>query len=150
MKKAVSLVLALLMIAALFTITVSAEESKGTLISQTVENLENGDYVVTELYESAIQPRTGKSGSKTSTYYSGGTAIWAVTVQGTFTYTYGVSSSATGSTAYVNTYSSSATYIGKNAYYTGSTATASGTVKYNNVTNTRSVSVSCDKYGNLS
>lgn len=149
MKKFISVVLASLLFISC-TVFVSAKEPQDILVSRTVEVLENGDTIVTELYENAIQPRTGKSGHKDYTYRnSSGTAIWGVTVDGTFTYNYGVSSTATSATATVKIYSSNADFVSKNAYTSGNTATATGTVSYNASVMTRSVSVSCDKYGNL-
>ncbi len=149
MKKLIAVFLAGLLLISC-TVAASAKEPRDILISRTVEVLENGDSVVTELYENAIQPRTGKSGYKSYTHRnSGGTAIWKVTVTGTFTYNYGVSSTATGATATVNIYSGNAAFQSKNAWTSGNTAWASGTVVYDTVSTTRSVSISCDKYGNL-
>lgn len=120
------------------------------MLSKTVETLDNGDTIVTELYRSLVQPRSGASGHRTVTYRnSSGAAVWNVTVYGTFTYNYGVSSTATSATATVNIYNSNAKFISKNAYTSGNTATATATVTYSAMTTTRSVSVSCDKYGNL-
>ena len=150
MKKAISILLTALLLISLFSVSASAAEQQDILLSSTVEVLDNGDTVVTELYQSAVQSRTGASGHKTSTYYnSDGAAIWSVSVQGTFTYSYGVSSTATGASATVNIYNSNAKFIDKTAYTSGNTATASALSAYNSVTSARSVSVSCDKYGNL-
>lgn len=130
--------------------TVSAQEPKDVLISRTVEVLDNGDSIVIELYENAVQVRTGKSGYRTYTYRnSSGSAVWNLTVDGSFIYNYGVSSTATSATATVNIYNNNARFISKNAYTSGNTATATTTVAYNTVSTTRSVSVSCDIYGNL-
>ncbi len=149
MKRFISALLAIFLFISC-TISISAKEPQDILVSRTVEVLENGDTIVTELYENAIQPRTGKSGHKTSTYQNAaGSNIWAITVNGTFSYTYGVSSTATGATATVHIYSDTAHFVSKNAYTSGNTATATGTVTYNSVTTTRSVSISCDIYGNL-
>ena len=94
---------------------------------------------------------TSKSGSKTKTYYSASnTAIFSVTVTGGFSYTYGVSASATSSVATVYIFDSSATFVSKNAYTSGATAYATGTVKYRGNSATLTVSLTCDKYGNLS
>lgn len=150
MKKVLSLLLVVSLLFGCFSISAFAAEPEDILLSRTVEVLDNGDTVVTELYENALQPRTGKTGHKTVTHYgSNGSAIWAVTVNGTFVYT-GVSSSATGSTATVNIYNSNAVYQSKNAWTSGNTAWASGTVKYDSVSATHNVNISCDKYGVLS
>ena len=150
MKKAISILLTALLLISLFSFSASAAEQQDILLSKTVEVLENGERIVTELYQSAVQPRTGTSGHKTETYYgANNSVIWAVTVDGTFTYSYGVSSTATSAKATVNIYNSNAKFIDKTAYTSGNTATASALIAYNSVTSARSVSVSCDKYGNL-
>lgn len=150
MKKAFSLLMVTVLLVSVLSIVVSAHELEDILISKTEETLDNGDVVIIELYENAIQPRTGKNGYKIYNYTSGGKVVWNVKVDGAFTYTYGVSSEATGATATVGIYDSNAKYVSKNAYTSGNTATATGTVVYNLSTITRSVSVSCDRYGNLS
>lgn len=150
MKKYLSALLACLLVISCCTVSVSAEEQQDILLSRTVEVLDNGDMIVTELYQSAIQPRTGKSGHKDYIHRNAnGTDIWSVTVYGTFTYNYGVSSEATGATATVNIFNRKAEFVSKNAYTSGNTATATATVRYDSMLTTRSVSVSCDKYGNL-
>ncbi len=150
MKKAISILLIILLTVSCCPFSAAAAEPEDILLSRTVEVLDNGDTVVTELYQDAVQPRTGKKGHKVFTYRnSSGAAVWDVTVDGTFTYRYGVSSTADSATATVNIYSDSAKFIRKNAYTSGNTATATGTVSYNSVPIARSVSVSCDIYGNL-
>lgn len=155
MKKWISLLLTLLFFAMPLSGVAQAQERQSVITSVTIEYLENGYYIITELnYPSysvqAIATASTKSGSKTLTYYeSSGTAIWSVTVNGTFTYTYGVSATATSATATVNIYNSNASYVSKSAYISGNTATATGTIRYDGANMSRSVSVSCDKYGNV-
>lgn len=150
MKKLLAMVLSVLLLISLCSTAAMAATREDTLLSRSEEILENGDYIVTELYKNAMQPRTGASGYSTSTYYNAsGSAIWDVTVQGYFSYTYGVSSTATSATAYVNIYNSNASFVSKDAYTSGNTATATGTISYRSIPASRSVSVSCDKYGNI-
>lgn len=149
MKKVIFCLLVVAFYINCFALPVSAQEPRDMLLSRTVEVLDNGDSIVTELYLDAVQPRTGTKGYKTSTYRANGVAVWDVTVNGAFTYNYGVSSTATGASATVVIHNSKAEFVSKNAYTSGNTATATATVAYNSVTTTRSVSVSCDKYGNL-
>lgn len=127
----------------------AAPEDK--LVSTSTEYLDDGSYIVTNVYEPAIQPRTGKIGSKDSTYYTAnGTKVFVVTVNGTFSYVYGVSSTATGAEAVVSIYSNKASFVSKNAYTDGASAIATGTVSYLGTHITRTVVLTCDKYGNLS
>lgn len=150
MKKFISIVLIFVIAVSCCSISVSAAENEDILLSRNVEVLANGDSITIELYKNAIQPRAGISGHRTFTYRnSAGTTIWNLTVNGTFLYNYGVSSTATDSSAVVNIYSNKADFISKNAYTSGNTAVATATVAYDTVSTTRSVSVSCDKYGNL-
>lgn len=159
MKRVVSIFLATILLIGSLASVVGASEAPTVTKYSTIEYLENGDYIVTELaVDSSDTPiqvkdqetRATKTGYKTATYYnSAGTKIWSVTVTGTFSYTYGVSATATSSSATVNIFVSGATFKNKNAYTTGNTAIASGTVVYNGMSTTKSVSVSCDKYGNL-
>lgn len=149
MKNVISTFLCFLMICSFVTVPVIAAEPEDVLVKRTVEVLDNGDTVTTEIYECAIQPRSGKTGYATTTYKnSDGTSIWSVSVKGSFTYN-GSTSSATSAEATVTIYSNTAIFVSKNAYTSGNTATATGTVKYKLVQTTRSASVSCDKNGNL-
>lgn len=150
MKKLLAMVLSVLLLMGLCSTAALAATPEDTLLSRSEEILENGDYIVTELYKNAIQPRTGTSGYSTSTYYNAsGNAIWDLTVQGYFSYTYGVSSTATSAEATVRIFNSNASFVSKNAYTSGNTATATGSITYRSIPASNSVSISCDKYGNL-
>lgn len=156
MKRFLSVFCAFILLIVLFSSVIEASDSQIMTVCSSVEYLENGDYIITELI---IEPTSSlntkniastKPGKKTATYYNSvGTRIWDVTVNGIFSYTYGVSATATSATATVNIYSTHASFVSKSAYTSGNTATATGTVAYNSVSTTMSVSVSCDKYGNL-
>jgi hypothetical protein len=150
MKRNIAVLLCLIMLFTLMSFPVSASEPKDILVKRTVEILENGDTITTEIYECAIQPRSGKNGYATATYVNAaGTAIWQLTVTGSFTYN-GVSSRATSAdaTVYINN-TTNAKFVSKNAYTSGATATGTATVTYLDSRTTRSASVSCDKNGNL-
>lgn len=150
MKRFLALTLTvLLLLASLPMAAFAAPADK--LVSTTTEYFEDGSYLVTNVYENAMQPRTGKLGYKDSTYYTAsGTKVFIVTVNGTFDYTYGISSKATGATALVSIYSNKASFVSKNAYTDGASAIATGTVDYSGDKITRTVILTCDKYGNLS
>lgn len=148
MKKVLAILVCIMMLVSL-AIPASALSRTDKLVSQSIEYLENGDYIVREVFEPAMQPRSGKTGSSVETYRNAsGTAIWAVTVTGTFTYN-GSTSSATSSSASVEIYNTNASFISKNASYSGNTARATGSVRYGGYTTTLTASVSCDKNGNL-
>lgn len=156
MKRFAALVLATAFLIVLLSPSAVASGDLPTSGYLSIEYLENGDYIITEIavdYSGNLSSdgtRATKPGSKTATYYNSyGTRIWDVTVNGTFSYTYGVSSTAISASATVNIYVAGATYISKSAYTSGNTATATGTVAYNGMNTSKSVSVSCDKYGNI-
>ena len=150
MKRFFTLVLAaLLLLAALPMAATAAAEDK--LVSTSTEYFDDGSYAVTNVYESAIQPRTGKTGYAEAIYYAAnGAQIFKVTVTGSFDYTYGVSAKATSATASVSLYDSSASFVSKNAYTSGASAVANGVIKHSGVTVSKTVTLTCDKYGNLS
>jgi len=160
MKRILCVLLATIILFGMLPSVAGASEAPKATKYSSIEYLENGDYIVTELVIDSSdalsqakeqETRAIKQGTKTANYYNSvGKKIWSVTVDGTFSYTYGVSATATGSTATVSIFVSGATFKNKNAYTTGNTAIASGTVAYNGMSTTKSVSVSCDKYGNLS
>lgn len=152
MKKLVSAFLCIVMFFSILPVSVFAEEPEDILLSQTTEVLDNGDFVVTELYQSAIQTYAStKAGHKTSTYYNAsGKAMWAVTVNATFTYTYGALSRATSAEAVVAIYDSGVSFLSKNAYMFGDTATAVASAQYGGSVSNGKVSITCDIYGNLS
>lgn len=149
MKRFFALALVVLLLVALPVAAVAASEDK--LVSTSTEHLEDGSYVVINVYEPALQPRTGKTGYAEATYYTAnGKKVFVVTVNGTFEYTYGVSSKATSATASVSIYDSTASFVSKNAYTTGASAVANGVIKQSGDTFSKTVRVTCDKYGNLS
>lgn len=151
MKKIVSFLVVIVTLLTMMPVASIAAEPEDILLSKTVEVLDNGDVVTYELYKNAIQPRAGISGYNTCTHSSAsGVKLFSVTVHGTFSYNYGISSSATSASAEVSILNRDASFISKSATKSGATATAYGTVSYSGKSITRSVSISCDKYGNLS
>lgn len=155
MKRAISVLLCAVLCLCFFSIGVSAVETQTVLISRSVETLENGEYIVTELYQTqrAFQPLTeGREvqGNKTkNVYMPNGTLLWSLTVEGTFNCISGISSKATTSYAWVDIHSNNVKLLSKSASCSGNTATATGTVSYNSVNRTETVSISCDIHGNL-
>lgn len=152
MKRFIGLLLCFIVLVSSFSTFAFANESTDILLNCTYEYFDNGDYIVTELYENVSQSRgLTKTGTAIATYYnSANTKIWDLRVEGTFTYSYGVSSEATSSTATIVTYTSTAVPKSKNAYTSGNTAYGSGTVNYSASVATMNAHVSCDVYGNLS
>lgn len=119
--------------------------------TQTVEYLEDGSYIVTELEVTPAIARTARSYTKTSTYYTASnTAVFSVSLTGNFNYTYNVSCSATSQSISVAVYANSASFVSKTSSHSGATVYGTGKVSYLGKTLSLSVSITCDKYGNVS
>lgn len=152
MKKFFSLLTCLLLVCNIFVHPVAAmeiAESEQIVVSQSVENLGNGCYFIETIYTPAVQSRSAKTGTKVAEYITSGQTIFTVSVTGTFTYD-GSSSDATSSSCSVATYVQSATITGKRAYTSGASACGFGSVSYNGATLQKTVTLTCDKNGNLS
>ena len=148
MKKLISILLCVLFLFSFAGLTVSASEAR--LVSEEIQYLDNGDYIVTRIYEDAISPLANvKSGQKKQDYYVGNKHIFSVTVNGSFSYT-GSTATATSAASTVAIYNADATYVSKNAYTAGPNAVASGTVKYSGSNRTLTVQLTCSGNGTLS
>lgn len=121
---------------------------------------EDGSYIVTTITEepavSFARAGNTKTGSKTSKYYSSsGTAMWYVTVNGTFSYN-GSTATCTNASVTAGSYSASWKINSKSSKHSGSSA--SGTAKatmydtYGNYVKsaTKTVTLTCSKTGTLS
>jgi len=151
MKKILSLAFTLLFTLNALSLPVFASEASLDKLESYVEDCADGGYFVIEIgtYETLARAST-KSGYKTATYYTGsGKAVWAVRIDGDFIYN-GTSSSATSASATVYTYEAKAEFVSKNAYTSGASAIGSATMKYGTANTYKTVTLTCDKNGNLS
>ena len=125
-----------------------------------VETFDDGSYIETVIKKttsasSARSTTSTVSGKKTNTYRnSEGSALWSVTVTGTFTYN-GSSATCTKSTVSATSYNSNWKISSSSASKSGATAKATASVKrYADGTYirtmTQSVSLTCSKKGTLS
>ena len=95
MKRILTIICCLTLLLGIVPFCVSASETASQNM-QTVEYLEDGSYIVTELEVTPAVARTARSYTKKSTYYTASnTAVFAVSLTGNFNYTYNVSCSAT-------------------------------------------------------
>ena len=116
-----------------------------------IQYLENGDYIITEIYTSNTTLRTPASKSKKISYYlKNHVFIFSLSIYASFEYTYGVRASATSANAIVNIADSSAVFKSKNSYVSGNTAYGTATVLYQGSNKTLNINMSCDIYGNIS
>ncbi|MFR9214899.1 MAG: hypothetical protein ACLVKK_01460 [Ruthenibacterium sp.] len=152
MKKLLAVVLVLCVAMGGFAALAQGPEYE--MISRTREYLADGTPVTVTLYASTVRTRGGsytQTGKKDYTYGSD----WIFTVYGTFQVNQGSSVSCTASSYGTSISNTSWRCTGGSATHSGATATARGTMsryRLGSVTQTEYplVSVSCDKYGNLS
>ena len=120
-----------------------------------IEYLEDGGYIITTTQEIYVRATNTKVGTRTrSQYDSDGVLDWQIILSGTFTYT-GTTSTCTASSISVNIYDSAYSKVSSSSSKSGNTATGSATISRKVLgvtvaTNTYSLSLSCDKNGNLS
>lgn len=128
--------------------SVTAAETPAT--TTTYEYLDDGSYFVTTLSVVDARASYTKNATKTTTYYNeNDVAIWALHLDGTFLYNYGVSATATNAQASVTVYDSNASVQICDAYTSGSAAFGYATVQYKTTTTYKELSLNCDKYGNI-
>lgn len=118
--------------------------------SSTIQYLENGDYIITDLHTPNSYARTSFPYVKRSTYYaSDKSVVFVAVLSATFDYSYNQYASALNSNITVNIANSSAIFKSKTSSVTGNTAKGSATVFYHGSDRTMYVSMSCDIYGNV-
>lgn len=154
MRRFFSLLVCLFLVLSTLAIPTNAANYSGqneqVLISQTVEYVGDGIYYIESIYVPSVQPYSySKTGTKTSACVSGGETIYAISVTGTFTYD-GVTSAATSASGTIATYVPDATIKSRSAYTSGASAIATGSVLYYGFTLQKTVTLTCDKDGNLS
>ena len=130
----------------------SALPMAGAAEAVSEERIELGDgyYLIAETFQSGARASKPVSGSKPYTCYdSAGTALWKVTLYGTFTYT-GSSATCTASSISTTIYDSSWSTGSKSASKSGNKATGSATMKTSTVKSVPvSLSLSCSASGSL-
>ena len=131
----------------------SALPMAGAAEAVSEERIELGDgyYLIAETFQSGARASKSVSGSKPYTCYdSAGTALWKVTLYGTFTYT-GSSATCPASSISTTIYDSSWSTGSKSASKSGNKATGSATLKKSTVKSVPvSLSLSCSASGSLS
>lgn len=145
-----------LTICLLFMFSLPSSANTGNVTANTgIEYLSNSDYLETVITQT-FSTRSSLSGTKTTNYKnSAGSIMWSVSVNATFSYTYGKSSSCTSVNGSSASYSSAWSVSDATTSKSGNHATASAT-GYHYVAGiltdslSRSVTLYCDSYGNLS
>lgn len=150
MKRFISLIL-------LVPLLLCAIPVRGKAVENQVQTFyfEDGSYATVEVINGGARASGSKSGSKAYTYYdSTGKTLWKATLTGSFTYN-GSSATCTSSSVDVTIYDSTWHTASKSANKSGNTASASVTMEKSRLgitvtTKSASISLSCDKNGNLS
>lgn len=152
MKRIFSLLVCILVAASILVFPVSAAElpaDEQIIVSRTVQNMGDGFYCIETISVPAVQPYANtKTGTKTAQFVSSGTTVFALSVTGTFTY--GSTSEATSASYSITTYVENATVKDCSAHTSGASAVATGSVSYQGFTLQKTVTLTCDKNGNLS
>lgn len=150
MRKTISCLLLIIMIAHLLAVNCFANESEMNIIY-----FEDGSYIVDTIEITGARASGSISGSRTRSYYDdNGNLDWKAVLNGSFSYT-GSSATCTSSSVNVTVYDSSWYTISKSATKSGNTASASVTMgcKLLGITTNRitvTPTLSCDANGNLS
>lgn len=146
MKRVVSILMLVFFLFGALPMTGTAEA-----VSEERIELGGGYYLIAETFQSGARASKSVSGSKPYTCYnSAGTALWKVTLYGTFTYT-GSSATCTASSVSTTIYDSSWSTGSKSASKSGNKATGSVTMKQSTVKSVPvSLSLSCSASGSLS
>ena len=159
MKRAISAFICFALIGCVFTCPVKAAghtdtysmmDTEYVIISQTVEDLGNDCYFIETIYIPCIQTYSNtRTGTKNSTFVVSGTSIFTISVTGTFSYDGSIAEaiSASGSIA---AHVDGVTLNSRRAYTSGASAVAACSVTYNRITIPKTVTLTCDKNGNLS
>ena len=151
MRRIYSLVFALLLLAVFAAVPVQASE-----ISEETTYFTDGSYVIITITEIPSRAAGTKTGAKSARYYSNSNELeYAVTVTGTFSYN-GTSSqctSADGTTSITNT--NKISLASESFSKSGAVATYTVTINHKVLgivigKETHSISLTCDKDGNLS
>ena len=146
MKRVVSV---LMLVFFLFSVLPMAGAAEA--VSEERIELGDGYYLIAETFQSGARASKSVSGSKPYTCYDdAGTALWKVTLYGTFTYT-GSGATCTASSISTTIYDSSWSTGSKSASKSGNKATGSATMKKSTVKSVPvSLSLSCSASGSLS
>lgn len=148
-KKIFAVLLAVLLMVC-FSVTAFAADDKGRVVSRTVEQYDNGSYVVVTVYDDTTARGGSKNGHKDFEYYESGSLRWTFTVHGSFSYN-GSSATCTAASYTYSISDSNWSRVSGEAYPSGSAAIAKGVMQKNS-TGKRvypQVSITCTANGVL-
>lgn len=150
MKRLLAIFVCFIIMISILAIPATAVENNDIIISQTVNYISDDCYYIETITVPSVQPfANSKTGTKSAVCVSSGTAIYTISVTGTFTYD-GSTSTATSASGSISAHVEGVTLKSRNAYTSGSSAIATGSVVYYGITLQKTVTLTCDKNGNLS
>lgn len=151
MKRFSIMLVCLFLVLSMMVTPVSASEvSDSIVLSQTIIQVSDDSYFIETISVPTIQLYGNtKKGTKTAAYVTSGTTIFSISVTGTFNYD-GSSSEAISASGSITAYVDGVTLNSRSAYTSGASAIATGSVNYNGATLQKTVTLTCDKNGNLS
>lgn len=149
MKRFATILLAFVLVSALFTPALAAEENTQVIAVQETA-LENGITVVDEILESAQSRSTDKSYTRKRSFYDGDTLIAVIAFDAVFRYDGSTVSVVSKSVTQTDTYDSW-NYSQTSFTSSGGTVTLSGKLtKWLVFNNSFSMGMTCDANGNIS
>ncbi len=126
------------------------QEDATIILSQSIDFISEDCYFIETIYIPIAQTYSStKTGTKTATYVASGSPIFSISVTGQFSYD-GSSAEATSAEGSISAHVDGLTVNSRSAYTSGASAIATGSVNYNGVTLKKTVTLTCDKNGNLS
>ncbi len=151
MKRFFLFLVCLMLISSIVATPVSAESTMDQIVvSQEINYLTDDCYFIETITVPSIQAYSNtKTGTKTAVYVSSGTAIYSISVTGNFSYD-GSTARATSASSTISAHVEGVTLNSQRAYTSGASACAIGSVIYKGVTLQKTVTLTCDKNGNLS
>lgn len=151
MKRFFALLICLVLISSIVATPASAASTTDQIIiSQEINYVNDDCYFIETITIPSIQAYgNAKTGTKTAVCVSSGTAIFSISVTGNFTYD-GSTASATSASSTISAHVEGVTLNSQRAYTSGASACAFGSVSYKGITLQKTVTLTCDKNGNLS
>ena len=153
MKRTISIFLAVVTI--LLALPIGAVRAAETLPTEEIIWMDDGSYIKVTVQSASTIASSTITKNKNLTYYGSDNSLqWKITLTGTFTYT-GETATCTASSCTVTIYNNSWYVVSKSATKSGNKAYATVTMgrKVLGVTvdkQTYNLTLSCDKYGNVS
>lgn len=151
MKRFCLLLVCLVLIGSIVATPVSAEAvSDQIIVSQQITYVSDDCYFIETISVPSVQSYSNtKTGTKKAVCVSSGTAIFSISVTGEFIFD-GSTAEATSSVCSIAAHVEGVTLNSQRAYTSGASACAFGSVSYNGATLQKTVTLTCDKNGNLS